>query len=106
MNDNNFPARLQVIQNEVTLAENFSVIEALYARGFTSASRITQISGNDFQQALTGTVAYDLASAIYGSATAIAPAESAVSAPPGEGRGESSDSPRQTRPWPRSASHM
>ena len=49
-------------------AYTFSVIEALYARGFTSAARITALSGADFQQALAGTVAYDLAAAIYASA--------------------------------------
>ena len=64
-------------------AYEFSVIEALYARGFTSASTITKLSGNDFAQALTGTVAYDLANAIYSSASKIAPPGSAVSAPPG-----------------------
>ena len=61
----------------------FSVIEALYARGFTSASTITEISGNDFQQALIGSVAYDLAGAIYLSAKIIAPPGSPVSAPAG-----------------------
>jgi hypothetical protein len=64
-------------------AYEFSVIEALYARGFTSASAITEISGNDFPQALIGTVAYDLAGAIYTSASAIAPPLSPVSAPAG-----------------------
>lgn len=64
-------------------AYEFSVVEALYARGFTSASTITEISGNDFQRALVGTVAYDLAGAIYTSASAIAPPGSSVSAPAG-----------------------
>lgn len=54
-------------------AYTLSVVEALYARGFTSAARITELSGADFQQALAGTVAYDLAVAIYASAAAIAP---------------------------------
>ena len=47
----------------------FSVMEALYARGFRSAADITSLSGADFQQALTGTVAYDLAAALYGPET-------------------------------------
>ena len=63
-------------------AYTFSVIEALYARGFTSAARITQLSGADFQEALAGTVAYDLAAAIYTSASAIAP-PAPVAAPGG-----------------------
>jgi hypothetical protein len=54
-------------------AYTFSVVEALYVRGFTSAARITELSGADFQLALAGTVAYDLAAAIYASASAIAP---------------------------------
>ncbi len=66
-----------------TAAYEFSVIEALYARGFTSAAQITQISGTDFEQALTGTVAYDLANAIYGSASAIAPPTPGGPASPG-----------------------
>jgi hypothetical protein len=39
----------------------FSVAEALYARGFRKASDISNIPQADFQQALTGTVAYDFA---------------------------------------------
>ena len=40
---------------------SFSVMEALYARGFRGAADITALSEADFQQALTGTVAYDYA---------------------------------------------
>ena len=47
----------------------FSVLEALYARGFRSAADITNLSGTDFQQALAGTVAYDFAAALYGPQT-------------------------------------
>jgi hypothetical protein len=61
-------------------AYTFSVVEALYARGFTSAASITELSGADFQQALAGTVAYDLAAAIYTSASAIAPPPPAAAA--------------------------
>ena len=53
----------------------FSVIEALYARGFRSAAEITQLDSTDFEQALLGTVAYDVNSgdAIYNAAAALAP---------------------------------
>ena len=51
----------------------FSVVEALYARGFTSAADITELSGPDFQQALTGTVAYGFATAIFAAAQLISP---------------------------------
>ena len=60
-------------RHRMPAAYTFSVVEALYARGFTSAARITELSAADFQQALAGTVAYDLAAAIYASAAAIAP---------------------------------
>jgi hypothetical protein len=40
---------------------SFSVMEALYARGFRRAKDIADLSAADFQQALTGTVAYDFA---------------------------------------------
>ena len=43
----------------------FSVMEALYARGFTSVEDVLELPSEDFQQALTGTVAYDFAAAIY-----------------------------------------
>ncbi|HEU5271837.1 MAG TPA: hypothetical protein VFU36_18090, partial [Jatrophihabitans sp.] len=36
----------------------FSLIEALYSRGFTSAAQIAALSPADFQYALSGTVAY------------------------------------------------
>jgi hypothetical protein len=47
------------LPNPVSFA--FSVAEALYARGFRSASDISNLDPADFQQALTGTVAYDFA---------------------------------------------
>jgi hypothetical protein len=61
-----------------TPAYKFSIVEALYARGFKSAADITRLSGPDFQKAVVGTVAYgtstvDLAGRIYASASAIAP---------------------------------
>ena len=61
-----------------TAAYTFSVVESLYARGFTSAARVTELSVADFQQALAGTVAYDSAATIYTSASAIAPPVASV----------------------------
>ncbi len=60
---------------------HFSVVEALYARGFSSAKEITALSQPEFQQALTGTVAYPYAIAptpggtpsLYDTAATIAP---------------------------------
>jgi hypothetical protein len=57
----------------------FSVVEALYARGFTSAADVTALSSTEFAQALTGTVAYDLATPIYNEAKTIAPPTSSPS---------------------------
>ena len=48
----------------------FSVMEALYARGFTTSESIVDLPLDNFQQALTGTVAYDFASVIYANAGA------------------------------------
>jgi hypothetical protein len=42
----------------------FSVMEALFARGFTSIEDVLDLPKDDFQQALTGTVAYDYAPAM------------------------------------------
>lgn len=42
----------------------FSLLEALYARGFTSRSQIQALSPTEFAYALTGTVAYPFASVI------------------------------------------
>ena len=61
---------------------SFSVMEALYARGFRSAADITALSQDDFQLALTGTVAYDSAAALWGQAQNMAPNVPAGS-PPG-----------------------
>jgi uncharacterized membrane protein YgcG len=46
----------------------FSVMEALYARGFRSAADITALPQADFQQALTGTIAYDSGSLLWSQA--------------------------------------
>ena len=58
------------LPNPVSLS--FSVMEALYARGFTSAQQIVDVSGNDFQELLAGTVAYDFASSLYQAAQKLA----------------------------------
>jgi Tc toxin complex TcA C-terminal TcB-binding domain len=65
-------------------ALQFSIVEALYARGFTAAAAITKLANADFQQALVGTVAFDLGGSIYAAAAAIAPPQSAT-APPTDG---------------------
>jgi hypothetical protein len=57
----------------------FSVAEALFARGFRTAADITRLLPADFQQALTGTIAYDYASILYPAAEAIAAATSPTS---------------------------
>lgn len=51
----------------------FSVVEALYARGFTSAADVTELIAADFQTALTGTVAYDYAAGLFAAAQTISP---------------------------------
>jgi Tc toxin complex TcA C-terminal TcB-binding domain len=48
-----------------TSAFDFSVMEALFARGFTSREDVLDLPFDNFQQALTGTIAYDHAAAIY-----------------------------------------
>ncbi len=48
----------------------FSVMEALFARGFTTREEVQDLPFADFQQALTGTVAYDFSAAIYANAGA------------------------------------
>jgi hypothetical protein len=50
-----------------------SAVEALYARGFRGAGDISRLTPGDFQQALTGTVAYDFASVLYTDAQTIEP---------------------------------
>jgi hypothetical protein len=57
----------------VTPNFEFSIVEALYARGFTSAADVTELSSSDFQAALTGTVAYDSATPLFAAAQIISP---------------------------------
>jgi len=59
----------------------FSLIEALFARGFTDSASIQALSQADFQEALTGTVAYPHAAAIYTKA-------GGTGVPPGPGKGQ------------------
>jgi hypothetical protein len=83
------PATLPANQ-PVTFAPSglaFSVAEALFARGFRTAADITKLSPADFQQALTGTIAYDYATGatgLYEAAQAIA----AGTPPTGAGGGK------------------
>ncbi len=51
----------------------FSLMESLYARGFTDAGTVQELSQADFQDALIGTVAYDKADAIYNKSNAVGP---------------------------------
>ena len=52
----------------------FSIAEALYARGFDSASAISALTSDDFKDALIGTVAYGYATPIQANAGGAAPA--------------------------------
>ncbi len=49
-------------------ALQFSLLEALYARGFTSRAQIRGLSAAEFEHALTGTVAYPFAAVIQAAA--------------------------------------
>lgn len=52
----------------LTRAFQFSLMEALYARGFTSGNNIKELSITQFRQALAGTVAYDSSDLIWNAA--------------------------------------
>jgi len=62
---------LEAINDLSRLAEigepglKFSIMEALYARGFTSLKSVSDLPMEDFRRALTGTVAYDHAERIH-----------------------------------------
>lgn len=62
-------------------SQSFSIMEALYARGYTSIQQIQAMTAEDFQASLTGTIAYDHASTIYTNAEAASP--TATSEPEG-----------------------
>nr|WP_281720110.1 neuraminidase-like domain-containing protein [Nitrosomonas nitrosa] len=59
----------------------FSLLEALYARGFISRAQIQALSAAEFEYALTGTVAYPFAAAILAAAGGSTAASTPV--PPG-----------------------
>src|SRR5262249_10575517 len=59
---------LYVVTSIALPALQFSLMEALFARGFTDAASIKALSQAEFQEALTGTVAYPQAAAIYAQA--------------------------------------
>lgn len=80
-NPPHLPAPPVTLPGPVSLA--FSVAEALYARGFRGAADITSLTAGDFQLALTGTVAYDSAPALYAKAKTLAD----QSPDPGQGDG-------------------
>ena len=61
----------------------FSVAEALYARGITSVADVLALSQSDFQDALRGTIAYDQAAAIYAKALTLGPPMPAPTGPGG-----------------------
>jgi hypothetical protein len=69
-----------------TDALRFSLMEALYARGFTSKGAITSLTLTDFTDALAGTVAHEHAAAIL-----------AIAGTPSPGTGETSG-PRAVNP--------
>jgi hypothetical protein len=54
-------------------SHQFSVAEALYARGYISIADVQAVTLADFQDSLRGTVAYDLAPTIYAAAGAVGP---------------------------------
>jgi hypothetical protein len=71
---------LSCIQGVIKLAKGitpvemqFSVIEALWARGFTNARSIQGFSLEDFKEALVGSVAYAHVEAIWNNAKAVQP---------------------------------
>lgn len=65
----------------------FSLMEALFSRGFTNKEDVNALSKSDFQEALTGTVAYIHANEIYSKAGATGPT------PPQSGAGFKSLNP-------------
>ena len=66
-----------------TEAFDGSVMEALFARGFTSVESILDLPLDDFQQALIGTIAYDQAATLYNNAVVASGAPAPIFVPPG-----------------------
>jgi hypothetical protein len=56
---------LAVLALAVPLEVRFSVMEALFARGFTSRAQVGALTPADFARALVGTVAYEHASVLW-----------------------------------------
>lgn len=69
--------------NPLAASPEFSVAEALYARGFTSVTDMLALSQADFQEALRGTVAYDQAAALYAKALTLGSPSTPPSVPQG-----------------------
>jgi hypothetical protein len=66
--------------NPLKPSAEFSVAEALYARGFASVADVLALTQTDFRDALRGTVGYDQAATIYAKALTLGSA----TAPPWE----------------------
>jgi hypothetical protein len=71
--------------SQISPTLQFSYMEALYSRGFTSAKSIALLSQDQFTAALTGTVAYPDALAIYTAATTPPPQLPPTPPEPGSG---------------------
>lgn len=84
LNDLAYCANVSVSPAPATDAASmqFSIMEALYARGFTSAQSIVERPIADFTQALLGTVAYPYVSALYTNAQTVAGAPAPPPTPP------------------------
>ena len=63
----------------------FSLMEALYARGYTSTSLINDLTVDNFQTALAGTIAYPHARAIHALSLALGPPPKIVGDGPARG---------------------
>lgn len=78
----------------IDVSLSFSIVEALYARGFRTLDDFTSLQPGDFQQALTGTVAYDYALANSGGGNSLyAQATSLPAATPSPGQGSTTFQP-------------
>lgn len=71
---------INLTQGIVSEDMQFAVMEALWARGLTSSSLIAEFAPADFQEALTGSIAYDFAGLIWNNAQVAPPNPEA---PPG-----------------------
>ena len=69
--------------NPLVPSLEFSIAEALYARGFTSVADVLAMSAAAFQESLRGSAAYDQAAAIYATALTLSTATAPPSVPGG-----------------------